>query len=91
MSLSKHKKYARFFIFPNPSISGIFTILNNGEVLRNCTLTVYSMEGRLIHSQLISNYDKWLQVDLSSQKAGTFFVKIISGENIMINSIIKLE
>jgi hypothetical protein len=91
IALNKPKNDAEFFIFPNPTLNGIFTILNRGEELSNCRLEVFSLDGRLIQSQLISKFEKWIQVDLSSQRAGTFIVKILSGDKIAINTLVKLE
>lgn len=91
MAFNKIKNDGTFFIFPNPSVSGIFTIVNKGEALGDCKLEVYSIDGRLIQSQQIPVFDKWIQLDLSSQNEGAFFVKIITLEKIVVNTVIKLK
>lgn len=91
IALNKPKNDDEFFIFPNPSVSGIFTIVNKGEILGDCKLEVYSLEGRLIQSQQIPVFDKGIQFDLSNQNASTYFVKIITQEKVVVSTLIKLN
>lgn len=62
-------------LFPNPSASGIFYLESDGQDLQ---LEVFDLSGRSIWSQkTASNNEK---IDLSNQKSGMFFLRIIKGQ-----------
>lgn len=58
-----------FQIFPNPSLTGIFNIITEG----NATVTVFTTDGRLFKTQTMT--DK-TTLDISTCPKGTYFIKI---------------
>lgn len=75
-----------FELYPNPS-DGLFTIkLNN---LKAVTLNVYSVAGKLIHSQNIIKTVS--QLDLTQQENGCYFVQLVSPKGSSIVRVIKQQ
>ncbi len=68
-------------IYPNPN-NGIFTI----SLPDNATVVITDIAGSIIYKSLIINS---LQIDISNQPAGIYFIKITSENSNIIKKIIK--
>ena len=65
--------------YPNPGGD----VMNIRTSLRNCTLQVYDMQGRMVHQQEIT--DDVTSVDASSWKSGTYVWKLtINNEQLTV-------
>ena len=66
--------------YPNPS-QGIFSLSG----IEKAKVMVYSMDGKLVFEKEVDSSNP---IDLSNQKAATYLVKIIDGENTVVKKII---
>ena len=80
---------AQLQVFPNPS-KGIFT-LSSPEILRGGNLEISTVTGQVIVSKTLQNLDNplFMDIDLSSQPSGVYFIHIKSNETYMSKKIIK--
>ena len=60
-------------IYPNPT-KGEFTVTFNNKVNNNTTITVYSIDGKVVLNQAITNSKT--SVNLTAYEKGIYFVKI---------------
>jgi hypothetical protein len=74
-----------FEVHPNPS-SGIFAISMHGNLTNTCFMAIYDCFGRTIEHLEINAQQ--MQVDLSTQPKGIYFLKIVSPEGAMIKKIV---
>ena len=74
-----------FSIFPNPS-TGVFQITLATEVLDNLSYEVVNALGQVITSEKISS--NVVDVDVSGNESGIYYVKIISEKGTSVKSII---
>lgn len=81
---SKELLSNKFKIYPNPN-NGQFVIdLDNNE---NVMISIYNIQGQQIHSNL--NASGKVNLNLSRYPQGIYFVKIVSGNNAIVERIIK--
>ncbi len=71
-------------IFPNPS-TGMFTLNLPGENQK--TIIVYDLMGKIVFER--NTFDTTQLVDLTSQANGVYIVKVVSGNEIILNRVIK--
>ncbi|MBL4624286.1 MAG: T9SS type A sorting domain-containing protein, partial [Flavobacteriales bacterium] len=71
-------------IYPNPN-SGIFTLSIQTE--DRVIIYITNVMGELIYQSTLTNSDK-RQIDLSHHAKGVYFVKVVSGKNILVKKII---
>ena len=69
-----------FIIFPNPN-DGTFTIKINPSVYGNAHLKIFSLTGKLIHTEkfYLTGDDQEFQISLNHNASGLYLVQIISG------------
>jgi Secretion system C-terminal sorting domain/Carbohydrate esterase, sialic acid-specific acetylesterase len=65
-------------IYPNPVTTGILNI-ETLEDIKNANIVVYSAAGRLVFSNVVSNFDERKQLDLSVLPPGQYIIEITSG------------
>jgi len=85
--LSKGETVAEGFkisIYPNPT-NGRFTV--NLDSDKNADLTVYNIQGLQVYSK--QNVLGKIELDLSDEPEGIFLVKIVSGNEIKVERIVK--
>lgn len=76
-----------FNIFPNPYSTTLTVELPSNTSIRNTTLTVYNLTGQQILKYTVS--EPLTSVDLSGLNAGTYLVKVVSGENVKVGKFVK--
>jgi hypothetical protein len=69
-----------FSVYPNPT-SGQF-MLNTPSLPIDATLEVYSIEGRLVHTQSIPANTTQTSIDLHQPAAGLYQVRVVAGEEV---------
>jgi hypothetical protein len=74
-------------VFPNPS-NGIFTIHQQNIVSQKQTIEVYNLIGEKIYSTT-QNQKEIFDIDISNSSNGIYFVKIIDGNKIHTEKIVK--
>ena len=76
-------------VFPNPS-KGIFT-LTSASILRGGNLEVSNMTGQIILSKNLQNVDNqlYIDIDLSSQPTGVYFIHVKNSDVYMSKKIVK--
>jgi thermitase len=76
-------------VFPNPS-KGVFT-LSSASILRGGTLEISTITGQIILSKSLQNTDNQLlvDIDLSNQANGVYFIHIKNSETFMSKKIVK--
>jgi hypothetical protein len=78
-------------VFPNPSYSGVFTIINPGIQINNVLMEIFSLSGQLIESRSIGVSEKDISINLSNLEAGSYLMKLSSHNKIFRKTIIKLN
>lgn len=84
-SVKNDVKKSNLLVYPNP-FSAQFNI-NYSTKNNNATLEVYNILGERILSQSIQQ--DVTTIDLSSQKKGIYFIRIVDGENLLTQKVIK--
>ncbi|MEM6966332.1 MAG: choice-of-anchor B family protein [Bacteroidota bacterium] len=75
-----------FYIFPNPSSSGIFNIVKSNAVEIPSQLEIFDISGRRLHTQVLNN--EYEEVNLSHLSNG-FYVGIIeSGDRELVKKLV---
>jgi thermitase len=76
-------------VFPNPS-KGVFT-LSSASILGGGNLEVSNMTGQIIMSKKLQNTDNqlYIDVDLSSQPTGVYFIHIKNSDVYMSKKVVK--
>lgn len=73
-----------FSVQPNPS-NGLFSIMSdNKTIAKACTFEVFDLQGRLIQKGLVSESNE-TTLDLSTQRAGIYWISIYKGEERLDN------
>jgi|GEM_PF-2100415 len=73
-------------IFPNPVKANLIVNLN-GNIAQDATLSIYSIEGKLMKFQPISNSS--ITLDLSELSTGFYFCSYFNGSKIKTIKIVK--
>ena len=79
------KDVAGFSVFPNPS-NGQFTIRFDEAVSEGTVLTIFNTMGQLIERTNIEAYTDQVAYDLSPYTAGSYFLRIENGEEVIMVS-----
>ncbi len=75
-------------IFPNPSANKI-TIMYNRKFPRETKITVCTVTGKSVISEMVKNQDK-VEMDVSALPPGTYLVKIQSSEAVEVKKLVIL-
>lgn len=82
----QEKANTKYTLFPNPS-KGIVNIqLSSNHSVE--IIEVYSIQGKLITFEVISNQENLLSIDLSDQSKGVYFLRFISTDEIVSQRIV---
>jgi hypothetical protein len=73
-------------VYPNPS-KGNVTIESEGLDLSNARVIVRDILGRTVPATFTTKGNTTLETDLSAQPAGTYFISIVSGNDIVTKKI----
>ncbi len=65
-------------IYPNPSSDWAMITLDDGNISAGAEIRIYDLNGKLVHSQSISNHVKVASVTLNTLARGVHIVEIIS-------------
>ena len=80
--ISHIKKQEQIDIYPNPN-NGIFKL----KLKNDAVVYIYNASAELIHTQ--NNYKESIQtIDISNQKAGMYFIKIVYKDEIITGKFI---
>ena len=80
-------KDAGFMVYPNPT-TGDLTIKLTKELDQNATVELYSIDGKLVYSYVLSKYKESMNIDVSSLSSGLYLLRIRNAE---FNSAIKFS
>lgn len=74
-------------LYPNPTSGkiNIFPIAGNEKT----TITIFDMFGRTVFETVVIDNDSVIEVDLSGQPEGIYFVRLVNGSNSVTKKIIK--
>ena len=73
-------------VYPNPFTDYVFVQSHNGEIDE---IHAINSSGQTIHSIIHAKNEDMIRVNLSFAKAGMIFLKIISGNSVVVRKIIK--
>ncbi len=74
-------------IYPNPTNGEILVNIPQNDAVFNHTVALYDMNGRALSTKEVSSNE--VRMDLSSYANGVYFIKIISGETVLTEKIVK--
>jgi len=87
VSVSEHVKETSIIIYPNPTRNFITIKSTNNEILNNCFIDIYDIQGRKCLSQNIVNCE---HIDVAFLNAGFYVVKLTQkNKNIVYIKMIK--
>ncbi|PJA08434.1 MAG: hypothetical protein COX70_03695 [Flavobacteriales bacterium CG_4_10_14_0_2_um_filter_32_8] len=90
VGVEEHHNIESLGVFPNPT-NGVFSVQFISNINQNVQLEIYNVLGSLIGSENkevmkgINNLD----VTISNQSKGVYLIKLIAGESIYVNRIVK--
>ena len=87
VSISEHSDLNCWRVYPNPTTS-IIRIQSFDYQIDNITIEIKDIAGKVLHTQHIQNSDN-IQVNLSGQPAGLYFLTISSPKHIYTYKIVK--
>ena len=76
-------------VYPNPASSEINIEFDN-KTNDNLTIDIFDLQGRLVFSEKLDNYNKQLSVNISSLQSGTY-VLIVSNGNLQARQVFVVE
>ncbi len=62
-------------VYPNPVVKGILRI-ETLEPIKNATVSIYSMAGRLVQANAVSIFDENTQINIQTLPPGTYIVEV---------------
>ncbi len=74
-------------IYPNPTNGEIFLSIPQNDAVLSHTVALYDMNGRALSTEEVSSNE--VRMDLSSYANGVYFIKIISGETVITEKVVK--
>jgi hypothetical protein len=76
-------------VYPNPALDRVMVNISN-NISSTCKLELLSVEGNVIYQNEIKNCERssW-EINLKGFSSGIYFVKVISGEKISVQKLIK--
>jgi hypothetical protein len=78
----------RVSIFPNP-VTDILNIRTNNTQVQSCSIEIYSIDGRLIHSETVELSSSNHAIQVSNFANGVYLCKINNGSKISTTKFIK--
>jgi hypothetical protein len=66
-------------LYPNPS-AGRYTISFGADPVRQATIKVFNLQGKLIYSEIIQNTTK-AEINLTAFPKGMYIIKVITHDN----------
>ena len=73
-------------VYPNPSMGNV-SIESEGLDLAKARVTVRDILGRTVPAAITVNGNARLEADLTAQPAGTYFISIVSGNDVVTKKI----
>ncbi len=74
-------------IYPNPTNGEILVNIPQNDAVLNHTVALYDMNGRALSTEEVSSNE--VRMDLSNYANGVYFIKIISGETVITEKVVK--
>lgn len=85
LSVSNINTQGRYKIYPNPS-QGLINITGYNPD-NNAEISVYSTTGRQVYNEFIPNNSTTHTIDVNSQPAGLYFIKVETAESSYVQSV----
>jgi plastocyanin len=84
--IAENQSQTNLTVYPNPSNGKFQFALEGSQVLKNCKMEIYNVQGVRICHSLIMNTKT--DIDLSNQPNGIYFVKFFNGQTILTKKIV---
>jgi hypothetical protein len=78
----------RVSLFPNP-VTDILNIRTNNTEVQSCSIEIYTIDGRLIHSEIVVLSTSNHSIQVSNYASGVYLCKINNGSKISTTKFIK--
>lgn len=80
-----------FNIYPNPANAGIIVNLSDLDPNSNFEVRFLGIDGKILRSEFFSNNEssRSINMDISELAGGFYFVQVINGNQVKVNSIVK--
>jgi len=75
-------------LFPNP-VTDILNIRTNNTEVQSCTIEIYTIDGRLIHSEIVDLSSTNHSIQVTNYTSGVYLCKINNGSKISTTKFIK--
>src|SRR5690554_2041816 len=80
------KDLNRISVFPNPVNDVLY--IQRLPATRNITVSLYNIVGSLLHHEMVQQAGTYI-LNLSSYQAGTYYLRIVSGEEVLQEKVVK--
>src|SRR5690606_8206296 len=80
----------RILIYPNPTTSTLRVDFENVQAMEY-TITLYSIDGTMVHHSSIEAINHKIDVDLSNLRSGVYVVRLASEEASIFKKITKID
>ncbi len=80
------KDLNRISVFPNPVNDVLY--IQGLPATRNITVSLYNTVGSLLHHEMVQQAGTYI-LNLSSYQAGTYYLRIVSGEEVLQEKVVK--
>lgn len=87
IGLQENNNSLSFSIFPNPTKDRLTITINQENILKNTTISVFNIQGQLFLSKPILK--KVTEIDISNLSKGIYFLKLNSNNKTEVTKIIK--
>jgi len=78
---------SKIVVTPNPVVDNL--ILRNTSSLRDATIKITNLSGRVFYTKQVQENTKSISLDFNELQAGVYFVQIIQNENITVRQVVK--
>jgi Right handed beta helix region/Lamin Tail Domain/Secretion system C-terminal sorting domain len=85
----EHQPLNELLAFPNPTNDVVHLVFKNTIAATDLTLKLYTIQGNLLATQHASNTDNVLQLDLSEQASGMYFV-VVADKSKQVLGVVKV-
>ena len=84
--IAENQSQTNLSVYPNPSNGKFQFALEGSQVLKNCKMEIYNVQGVRICQSVITNTKT--DIDLSNQPNGIYFLKFFNGQTILTKKIV---
>lgn len=84
--IAENQSQTNLSVYPNPSNGKFQFALEGSQVLKNCKMEIYNVQGVRICQSVITNTKT--DIDLSNQPNGIYFLKFFNGQTIITKKVV---